>query len=45
MVSNELLQKGVPTKLPLPVELSVDDLINICKNTKNLKEQIESRFF
>lgn len=41
MFSNELLQKGVPTKLPLPVELNVTDLINICKNTKNLKEQIE----
>lgn len=41
MVSNELLQKGVPTKLSLPVELNVTDLINICKNTKNLKEQIE----
>lgn len=41
MALNELLQKGVPTKLSLPVELNVTDLINICKNTKNLKEQIE----
>lgn len=41
MFSKELLQKGVPTNLPLPVELNVTDLINICKNTKNLKSQIE----
>ncbi len=41
MLSNELLQKGVPARVQLPVRLVVFDLINICKNTHNLKQQIE----
>ncbi len=42
MFSNEILQKGVPAKLPLPVELNVQDLLSICRNTPDLKEQIKN---
>ena len=42
MFLSDLLQKGVPTNLPLPIELNALDLIGICKNTPELKEQINA---
>ena len=41
MYPNEMLRKGVPTNLPLPLELNTSDLVKICKNTENLEEQIK----
>lgn len=42
MKSNEILQKGVPAKLPLPIQLNPNDLISICKNTTDLEKQINN---
>lgn len=41
MEVKEILSKGVPTQLVLPMEISIIDLIKICKKTTNLEEQIK----
>ena len=44
MEVKEILSKGVPTQLVLPMEISIIDLIKICKKTTNLEEQIKKAF-